>query len=121
MLHHRSPVITTLRLVGNASNPKGGHYIGMFTKRPLILKQRLLLDIKDITRESKEHNGAEEEVAHVLDLLEGALDVLFPLWSRTADAPAVFGQVSRAAEDAVKRILERDRARVQKEWLPGGP
>lgn len=103
-------LLRTLRLLSIAANPDGGHYVGMASKRPLILEQRLLEEVRDITRQSRaEGPRAEYHTAPVLDELEMALDV--PHMGRTRrerNAPAAFHNLSKAAEWAMRRISRGD-------------
>jgi hypothetical protein len=96
----------TLRLISIAARPVGGHYVGMATKRPITLEQRLLWDVRDLTRLARAAGPrAEYWVAPVLDYLEMALDIphMGPT-NRAQGAPAVFGNVSAAALDAAAAI-----------------
>jgi len=93
---------TTLRLIAIAADPVGGHYVGMASKRPLILEKRLLGDIADVTRLSREAGARfEYDCAPVLDTLEEALNLphMGPE-KRRRFAPAYMKALASAADDA---------------------
>lgn len=97
---------TTLRLISLAADPIGGHYVGMASRRPLTLQTRLLRDMEDLTRASRDSGrAAEYHVAPVLDALEHAMELTdYGPERRAEQAPAAFEQLSRACDYAHEQI-----------------